>query len=183
MMSASSMAPTLSQRLERVASAEIAQRLSAALDSVARRVMIDGFRAAGADEGTVWLANLTSRELVPVMNSGPEEGSFLRKFRQPLDRGVISMVFHSGQAFCENDVSGNSTHDRTIDAALAQVTAAMIAVPLFFANKPRGVVSCVRLGDGAFELVHLREVQQSVAVLERMIEGHLLQNLLESDFS
>jgi hypothetical protein len=26
-------------------------------------------------------------------------------------------------------------------------------------------------------------MQQSVAVLERMIEGHLLQNLLESDFS
>jgi hypothetical protein len=175
--------PGFQQQLERVALAETGRRLSGILDGVARRVLTDGFRAAGADEGTVWLAHPGARELVPVMNSGPDEAGFLRQFRQPLDRGVISMVFLSGQAFCENEVSGNSTHDRTIDTALAQVTAAMIAVPLFFANRPRGVVSCIRLGAGAFEVNHLREIQHCVAVFERMIDGGLLQNLLESDFS
>lgn len=174
---------SLPQQLERVAAAEIGQRLSGALDAVARRVLLDSFRQVGADEGTVWLANPAGRELIPVLNSGPDEGSFLSKFRQPLDRGVISMVFLSGQPFCENGVSRNSSHDRTIDSALSQVTEAMIAVPLFFANRPRGVVSCVRLGSGSFEGRHLWEMQQSVAVLERLIDGRLLQHLLESDFS
>jgi len=182
-MSPTPAAPSLQQQLERAALAEIGQRLTGVLDAVTRRVLLDGFRAAGADEGTVWIANPGARELIPVLNSGPDEGSFLRQFRQPLDRGVISMVFLSGQAFCENDVSGNSTHDRTIDTALSQVTAAMIAIPLFFANRPRGVVSCVRLGGGVFEVTHLREMQHCVAVVERLIDGGLLQNLLESDFS
>jgi len=182
-MSSLQMAPTLGQQLERAVSAAMAQRLSGALDPVARRVLLDGFRQVGADEGTVWIANPALGELIPVLNSGAEEGSFLRKFRQPLDRGVISMVFLSGQAFCENDVSQNSTHDRTIDTALSQVTAAMIAIPLFFANRPRGVVSCVRLGVGAFEVSHFREMQHCVAVIERLIDGSLLQNLLESDYS
>jgi hypothetical protein len=183
MMSSFPSAATLTQKLERIASAEIAQRLANVLDPVVRRVMLDGFRSAGADEGTIWIANPSAGELVPVLNSGPDEGGFLQKFRQPLNRGVISMVFLSGHAYCENDVSGNSSHDRTIDTALSQVTAAMIAIPLFFANRPRGVVSCVRLGQGAFDLIHLREMQHGVAVLERMIDGQLLQNLLESDFS
>ncbi|RFC44251.1 MAG: hypothetical protein DVB23_002375 [Verrucomicrobia bacterium] len=182
-MISASVVPGFQQQLERAALAETGKRLSGVLDGVARRVLLDGFRAAGADEGTVWIANPGARELVPVMNSGPDEESFLRQFRQPLDRGVISMVFLSGHAFCENEVSRNATHDRTIDAALSQVTVAMIAVPLFFANRPRGVASCVRLGSGAFEMAHLREMQHCVAVFERMIDGGLLQNLLESDFS
>jgi len=175
------MAPSLRRQLDRAAAAEVAQRLSGSLDAVARRVLLQGFRQVRADEGTLWLASPGGRELVPVFNNGPHEAEFLRDFRQPLDRGVTSWVFRSGQPFCENEVARNASHDASIDAALSQVTAAMIVVPLFFADRPRGVVSCVRLGEGSFEVAHLQEMQHCVAVVERLIDWRVFQNVLESE--
>ncbi len=177
------MSASLNQQLERLASSALSHRLRDALDPLVRRVLLRSFERVGADEGTVWLADPVAGNLIPILNSGPGEKSFLRDFRQPLDRGVVSLVYHSGQPFCENDVSRNATHDRTIDTALSQVTVAMIALPLFFANRPRGVVSCVRLGEGSFEVSHLQEMQHGVAVVERLIDWRLFQNLLESDLS
>lgn len=171
----------LTERFERAAETEIQRRLSTVLDQAALRVLRDGLRRAGADEGTLWIASRDGKELIPVFNSGKEPDTFLRRVRQPLDRGVISMVYHSGQPFCENEVTKNRSHDHTVDEALSQVTAAMIALPFFFAGRRRGVLSCVRLGQGEFEAVHLSEIQQAAIVLERLADWHLLQALLESD--
>lgn len=89
------------------------------------------------------------------------------------------MVFNSGQPFCENEVFKNSGHDDTVDKELGQVTAAMIATPLFFANQPRGVVSCVKLGEGEFEAADLSSMQHSVAVLERLLDWSILQMITD----
>jgi transcriptional regulator with GAF, ATPase, and Fis domain len=171
----------LTERFERVAEAEMQRRLSTVLDYAALRVLREGLRRSGADEGTLWIASRDRKELIPVFNSGPEPEAFLGKVRQPLDRGVISMVFHSGQPFCENEVTKNTSHDHTVDEALRQVTAAMIALPFFFGGRRRGVLSCVRLGHGEFEAQHLSELQQAASLLERLADWHLLQELLETD--
>ncbi len=172
---------SLNRKFEQLGRATANQRLSETLDSVARQVLSNGFTRAGADEGTVWIADQKQRELIPVFNSGPKAADFVANFRQPLDRGVVSMVFHSGQPLCENEVTKNSTHDHTIDDAMHQVTAAMIAVPLFFANHPRGVVSCVKLGKGDFEASDLGEIQHAVMVLERLIDCELMETIRESE--
>lgn len=170
----------LTQRFERAAEAEIQRRLATVLDRVALRVLGEGLKRAAADEGTLWIAGRGEKELIPVFNSGPEPEAFLRKVRQPLDRGVISMVYHSGQPFCENEVTKNASHDHSVDHALSQITAAMIALPFFFGGRRRGVLSCVRLGQGEFEAGHLCEIQQAASLLERLADWRLLQELLET---
>ncbi len=171
----------LHQLIDQAADQEMGLRLGRAFDPVGRRVLLDGFDQVEADEGTLWIVNPSAPELLPVFNSGPHAADFTGRFRQPLDRGVVSLVFHSGQPYCENDVGKNQSHDRTIDETLKQVTSAMIAVPLFFGNRPRGVVSCVRLESGEFEVAHLQAIQRSVTLVERLIDWQLLQILLEEE--
>lgn len=166
----------LNESFERAGSAASTKRLTGVFDAVCRRVLLDGFARAGADEGTLWIADLDGYRLIPVFNSGPGAAAFVEKFRQPLDRGVISMVFNSGQPFCENEVFKSAGHDDTVDKELGQVTAAMIAAPLFFANEQRGVVSCVKLGQGEFEVADLNTIQHAVVVLERLIDWSLLRS-------
>lgn len=163
------------------ASEAVRTRLKQVFDPLTEKLLRDSFEKVSADEGTLWLAHKSKGVLVPVFNSGPGSKEFVAKFRQPLDRGVVSMVFHNEQAFCENEVYKNATHDETIDEALHQVTAAMIAVPFYFAHEPRGVVSCVRLGEGEFTLEHLKAMQFCVMVLERLIDWHLLRGILDED--
>ena len=171
----------LTKKFEQAGRSEAAQKLRSAFDPVIRRTLLNGFSRAQADEGTLWIADSQATKLLPVFNSGPEGTEFVANVEQPLDRGVVSMVYHSGQPFCENEVFKNSTHDHTIDDALGQVTAAMIAVPLFFAYHTRGVISCVRLGEGEFEAEDLGEVPHTAAVIERLIDSHILHELLEGE--
>ncbi|MEM1294203.1 MAG: GAF domain-containing protein [Verrucomicrobiota bacterium] len=172
---------SLNRKFEHAGKAAAAQCLSEAFDGVARRVLINGFNRVKADEGTLWIANLTNQNLIPIFNSGPNAADFVSNVRQPLGRGVVSMVFHSGQPFCENEVFKNATHDQTIDKAMHQVTAAMIAVPFFFANHARGVISCVKLGEGEFEVSDLNEIQHSAIVLERLVDCQLMESIRESE--
>src|SRR5260370_27167195 len=69
-------------------------------DKAAIAVLERSFRAAGADEGTIWLADCTEEVLIPVFNTGPQAEEILKR-RQPVDRGIIGMVFSTQQAFCE----------------------------------------------------------------------------------
>ena len=62
-------------------------------------------------------------------------------FRQPLNRGIVSTVLASEQAFIENEVYKNARHDDKLNESLAQTTFAMIVVPFYFLNECRGVVS------------------------------------------
>ena len=165
--------------LDQVVNSAVAKKLKGVFDPLAKRVLLDAFSRAQADEGTVWITDPSASALVPVFNSGPEATDFVAKFQQPLDRGVISMVFHHGQPFCENEVYKNATHDQTIDKALEQVTQAMIALPLYFAHETRGVISCVRLGEGEFDAEHLSIMQHATAVVERLIDWQILQQVLE----
>ena len=88
------------------------------------------FHAAGASEGTFWLTDSRSEELVPVFNNGARAKDFLDEIRQPMGSGLIGMVLSTQQSFCENEVYRNALHDRRIDEALEVVTCAMIATPV-----------------------------------------------------
>src|SRR5271165_135154 len=111
-------------------------------DKAAIAVLERSFRAAGADEGTIWLADHKEEVLIPVFNTGPQAEEILKR-RQPLDRGIISMVFATQQPFCENEVSRNPAQDRTIGEGVGFEIESMVAVPLYFARECRGVISCV----------------------------------------
>lgn len=178
----------LRERIQTAANALRADTFADVLDSTMRGIVDAGFRAAGAHEGTVWLAErsgpLTSdvEALVPVYNTGPEADRFVGTFRQPLNRGLISAVFAYEQPFCENDVYKNQKQDRTLDQTLGVLTASMIAVPLYFAGELRGIVSCVQLkrpGDPVdppgFTMESLRHIQLASEVLTRLLDHWLIE--------
>jgi hypothetical protein len=154
-------------------------------DALMRNVLHVGLAEAGAHEGTVWLADRARQELVGVYNTGAnaERIAGAERHRQPLSRGLISMVYRSEQPFCENDVHHHQAQDRALDRKLGLLTCAMIAVPLYFAQEIRGVISCVQLKPAdappaddppGFTTESLRYAQFASAVLTRLIDHALL---------
>lgn len=175
-----SLKPVLSERLEQIAESLRPEQFGSLLDPLMRQTIARGFREAGADEGTVWLPDQTGEYLVPAWNTGPQAGRLVGKFKQPLNAGLICMVFSSEQPFLENEVWKNTRQSKLLDSMLEVQTNAMIAVPFYFLRACRGVVSCVQLnkpggkaGPG-FCPEHLAHVQRATALLSQLLELNLL---------
>ena len=147
------------------------------------------FDAAGASEGTLWLADPARERLVPVHNDGPDAQRLLNGVTVPLSEGLIGMVFATQQSFCENEVYKNVQHSKEVDRQLEQVTCAMIAVPLYFAGDVRGVISCVRLRAAGsrdadppgFGVQDLGKIELAAEVARSLIEQQLVSECLGVD--
>jgi len=98
----------------------------------------------GANEGSVWILDRSGKVLVICHNTGPH-AERMHGFAQPLDRGLISGVAASERGLLENDVHRNQQHDSTLNQSLNQICTAMVAVPLYFLNDLRGVLTAVKL--------------------------------------
>ena len=179
----------LSERLERIAGSLQPEQFGSLIDPLMRQTMEHGFAQAGADEGTVWLLDHAGEFLVPAWNTGPNAEKLVGKFKQPLNAGLICMVFSSEQPFLENEVWKNSRQSKLLDSMLEVQTSAMIAVPFYFLRACRGVVSCVKLDkpnarpgrsatgvadSNGFRPDHLSHVQRATAVLSQLVELKLL---------
>ena len=173
----------LFEHLSRVGGAVRAEGFSSMLDPLMRRTLERGFAEAGADEGTVWLLDQAGENLVPAFNNGPDAGKFVGHFKQPLNRGLICMVFASEQPFLENEILKNPRQSKALDHLLHVQTCAMIAVPFPLLRACRGVVSCVRLKKPEapephpapeFRPEHLSAIQQATTLLSRLLELKLL---------
>jgi hypothetical protein len=171
----------LSERLERMASNIHAGQFGALLDPLMRQTLERGFIEAGADEGTVWVLDDTAENLVPAFNTGPDAAQLVGTFKQPLNAGLICMVFATEQPFMENEVRKNAAQSKLLDSLLAVQTCAMIAVPFHFVHDCRGVISCVQLKrpgspqePAGFRPEHLARVQRTSALLSKLLEFRLL---------
>ena len=173
--------PVLSDRLARIGATIHAQQFGALFDPLMRHALQQGFAEAGAHEGTVWLLDDTGENLVPAYNTGPDAEQ-LRGFKQPLNTGLICMVFGSEQPFLENEVTKNSQQCKLLDKLLGVQTYAMIAVPFYFLDGCRGVISCVQLkrvgsaepDPSGFQPEHLASVQRAATILSQLVEYRLL---------
>jgi hypothetical protein len=172
----------LHERIQAAARTLNAQTFADVLDPLMQLSVRDAFDEAGAHEGTIWLADNNEEYLIPVYNTGSHTGQTLNTYRQPLSKGLISMVFKSGQAFCENSVYQNAEQDRTLDESLDVLTCSMIAVPFYFALEVRGVISCVQLKPASadapdpqgFSPLDVHRIERSAAVLGRLIDFSLV---------
>jgi len=175
----------LTDRLDRAAKLVTRETFNDFADDLMTTILADSFAVAGADEGTLWLVNPAKRQLDAVFNSGPTAAK-VTKLSQTLDRGLISMVFSTGQPFCENDISQNPEHDKTVDLQVGSPTTAMIAVPFYFAQECRGIVSCVHLAKTpgpvssrkGFDMESMREVSRAVALLTRLFDFKLISRII-----
>lgn len=132
-----------------------------------------------SDDTALWLAS--GEFLDPILGSGPHADHFVGEFRQPLDRGIISYVFASGQPVCENAISLNPQHSPLLDQRLGIRTDAMIAVPLVVDGEMAGVITCVHTRPAGsnspareFHSADLDEFEFAAACLGRLFEASLL---------
>ena len=178
--------PVLAERFEKIGSSLGPEQFAGLLDPLMRQVLEAGFAEAGAQEGTIWLLDASGEFLVPAHNTGPRAAELVGKFKQPLNAGLICMVFASEQPFLENEVWRNQKQSKLVDTLLHQQTSAMIAVPFYLAGACRGVVSCVQLKNSSsggseptgFQPSHLAIVQRATALLSQLIEFQLLSRLV-----
>jgi hypothetical protein len=167
----------LQARLTQVAARVNADNFADVLPALGLSLLLDAFERAGAHEGTIWLLDAGNQCLVPAWNNGPDAAA-LGAHRQPLRKGLVSMVFANEQPFVMNRESAEI--DRGLDDRLRVRTCALIAVPFYFLGNCRGVISCVQLrrGDGpepaGFEAEALTPVQRAADALHALIDADIL---------
>jgi hypothetical protein len=175
--------PLLCERLQRLRNTIGFQQFSSLLEPLLRHVLEQGFAEAQADEGTLWVLDDMQENLVPAFNNGSNAGEWVGCFKQPVNEGLVSMVFANEQPFLENDVWKNPAQSKRLDALLRTQTQSMIAVPFYILRACRGVISCVRLtptegsekspGPG-FQSIHLASIQRCSALLSELVDFRLL---------
>jgi len=170
--------PALEGRLAQVGHSINARNFSSILDGTMKQLLHGIVEGVGATEGSLWLVDQADENLVIAYNTGRNAQQLVAKFKQPLNSGLISMVFSSEQTFIENEVYKNALQDKTLDSALKVRTYAMIAVPFYFLDACRGVASCVQLVSPASEAAsssgfdghHELAFRNAIVTLGRLIE-------------
>ena len=140
------MRPALQEHLAKLGVAVTPENFLSICDEMLLEASEGNLCAHRADEGSIWLLDQEKQHLVVAYNSGPNTEKIMG-FKQPLTKGIVSLVVASEHAFVENQVYKNAKHSKTLDKKLHKTTYAMIAVPLYFLNEVRGVISCVQLLD------------------------------------
>jgi len=170
--------PALQGRLAQVGHSINAQNFSSLLDGTMKQLVHGIVEGVGATEGAVWLVDRAEENLVIAYITGPNAQQLVGKFKQPLNSGLISMVFSSEQSFVENEVYKDALQDKTLDSTLHVRTYAMIAVPFYFLDACRGVASCVQLvspesetaSAKGFDGNHELAFRNAMVTLGRLIE-------------
>ena len=138
--------PALQEYLAKLGAAITPENFLSICDDMTQKVLKETFARISADEGSIWLLDAEKQHLVVAYNSGPNTEKIMG-FKQPVSKGIVSLVVASEHAFVENQVYKNAKHSKTLDEKLHKTTYAMIAVPFYFLNEVRGVISCVQLLD------------------------------------
>lgn len=180
--------PALQEHLTKVGQAVTPENFVSICDEVLLKVLREAFEQVKADEGSIWLLDQEKKMLVATFNHGPNADKIVG-FRHPLSEGIISLVVASENAFVENQVYKNKRHSSTLNKKLGRTTYSMIAVPFYFLNQVRGVISCVQLLDvlvqegqaaptgrtpTGFSPRDLNIIQTTAAVVRDLIDYRLL---------
>jgi hypothetical protein len=138
--------PALQEHLAKLGAAITPENFLSICDEMLLKLLKETFARISADEGSIWLLDPEKQHLVVAFNSGPDTAKIMG-FKQPTSKGIVSLVVASEQPFVENQVYKNAKHSATLDKKLRKTTYAMVAVPFYFLNEVRGVISCVQLLD------------------------------------
>jgi hypothetical protein len=180
--------PALQEHLAKLGAAVTPENFLSVCDEMLLKLLKETFARISADEGSIWLLDQAKEHLVVAYNSGPNTEKIMG-FKQPVTKGIVSLVVASEHAFVENQVYKNAKHSAILDKKLHKTTYAMIAVPLYFLNEVRGVISCVQLLDvvvhdgqaaasgetpAGFGPPELNAIQTIAAVVRDLIDYRLL---------
>ena len=144
--------------------------LTEATRAIIRELLSRSAALTGTPELTCWLVNEAHTALDAVLGAGPLAARLEGSYSQPLDSGLVSVVFTTGQSVCRNRVKEDPNHNPLVDKMLGQTTEAMIAVPLRVGMAITGVLSTVHLEPGrSFAAADLREIEFLAACVSRIL--------------
>lgn len=149
------------------------------IDDAFTKKLTEAMGKVHADEGSLWWLNRECKELVPVANTGPDAERMVLKYKQPLDRGIISLVVKSEDNIVDDDVQHNPNHEIALDETLGRFTKSMLVVPFYVFGVLKGVVTAVIMFNGqdrAFKMEDLDWLRYHSGVLSNMIEQKLAKN-------
>ena len=180
--------PALQEYMAKLGAAVTPENFLSICDEMLLKLLQESFERIKADEGSIWLLDQQKEHLIAAFNSGARSKDIVG-FKLPVTRGIISLVVASEHPFVENNVYKNDKQDKALDKKLGKLTYAMIAVPLYFLNEVRGVISCVQLQDftmqddkvvpteptpPGFRPPELNTIQTIAAVVRDLIDYRLL---------
>lgn len=180
--------PALQEHLAKLGAAVTPENFLSICDEMLLKLLQESFQRIQADEGSIWLLDQQKEHLIAAYNSGSRSADVVG-FKLPVTRGIISLVVASEHPFVENNVYKNDKQDKALDKKLGKLTYAMIAVPLYFLNEVRGVISCVQLQDfemqdgkvvpteptpPGFRPAELNTIQTIAAVVRDLIDYRLI---------
>jgi hypothetical protein len=179
--------PALQEHLAKISAAISPENFLSLCDPEVLHLLLSSFDRVKADEGSIWLLDAEKQSLVVSYNSGPDAEKIVG-FKQPMNQGLISLVVAAEQGLAENFVFKHAKHSPLLDRKVGRTTYAMIAVPFYFLNQVRGVISCVQLVEARFEAGQtvpvgnapgfgpedLTVIQKAAAVVRSLIDFRLL---------
>jgi len=132
-------------------------------------------KTINCENSALWLSS--DDDLVPTLGFGPHAEHFIGNYSQPLGEGLISMVYASGQPFCENQIRSNPQHSSRLDQQLGIQTDAMITTPVSSQGEIIGVITCVHTSKAgsddtpcSFQALDLNELEFAATVIGRVLE-------------
>ena len=103
----------------------------------------------GADEATLWLLSGSEALLLPKLNVGGEDDSWMDDYEHPIELGFIGLVALNEKGMVSSEIQKSGDHDDYIDTLLTQTTLDMAAVPFYLQSQMVGVLSAVKLKSDA----------------------------------
>src|SRR5947207_8690631 len=138
--------PALQEHLSKLGVAVTPENFLSICDEMLLKLLKETFDRIGANEGSIWLLDQEKQHLVVAYNSGPNTEKIMG-FKQPVSKGIVSLVVAREHALVENQLSKNAKHSKDLDEKLHKTRYAMIAVPVFCRDEVRWVIECVSVLD------------------------------------
>ena len=146
------------------------------IDDTARFACRAFFAAIDASEGSLWWKYSQADYLEICYNSGSRAPKMEGEIRQPLAAGIVSMVYHTGEAVYTNQLQTNPEHCKEVDRQLSQNTQSMIVAPVLLGGEPTAIISAVILDDESskdFDFSDLEAMQHLAEMLRSYWENQL----------
>jgi transcriptional regulator with GAF, ATPase, and Fis domain len=154
------------------------------IDDSTRALLVEVLKRScdviGCENSALWLAS--GDHLIPVLGHGPHAEHFIANYAHPLGEGIISMVYASGQPFCENHILANPQHSATLDQQLNIKTDAMITTPVIAQGEIAGVITCVHTSpahaEGATDPATFQASDVSELEFAATLTGRILDSVV-----
>ncbi len=132
-----------------------------------------------ADDASVWLLNSAEECLEVVLDRRPERQAFVG-FKQPTNRGIVSMVAWNEHGISLSNVSEHEMFDDTADKTFRYTTRTMIALPLTVNGRVMGVISAVnKQGDVQFSDDDMNNLAIIASSMGHALRSQLLEKLVQ----